>query len=75
MSLNLPLLVVLSYCALAIGVCLGALGLVRSGAILIALGTAGVAAPRGSQRKVRRYLPLALALALFCLAFAIPRGR
>ena len=75
MSLNLPIWVLLSYCALAMGVFLGAMGLVRSGAILIALGTAAVAISRGSQRKVRRYLPLALALALFCLAFAIPRGR
>jgi hypothetical protein len=64
-----------SYGAVALGVVLGAFGLVREGALLIALGTAGVAVSRRSDRAIERYLPLTLALALLVLAIAIPGGR
>lgn len=64
-----------SYIAVAVGVLLGVFGIVRGGSVLIALGSAGVAISRRSERAIERYLPLALALALFAVALALPRGR
>lgn len=63
------------YALVLFGVLLGIVGSVQIGSMVIALGTAGVAiaAPRVST--VGRYLPLAVALALFALALALPRGR
>jgi hypothetical protein len=73
--MNSHALVLVSYGTVALGVVLGAIGFVREGAVLIALGTAGVATSRPSERAVERYLPLGLALALFILAIVIPSGR
>lgn len=73
--MNYHALALLSYGTVALGVVLGAFGLVREGAILIALGTAGVAMSRRSERAMERYLPLAIALAILVLAIAIPSGR
>ena len=64
-----------SYIAVAVGVLLVVFGIVRGGSVLIALGSAGVAISRRSERAIERYLPLALALALFAVALALPRGR
>ena len=75
MSVNIHTLTLVSYGAVALGVILGAFRIVRGGALLIALGTAGVAISRRSERAIERYLPLGLALALFVLALALPRGR
>lgn len=73
--MNFRALASTSYGAVALGVLLGAFGYVRVGAVLIALGTGGVALSRGSGRAVERYLPLALALGLLVLAIVIPGGR
>lgn len=75
MSINVHALALVSYATVALGVLLGAFGLIRGGAVLIALGTVGVATSRRSERAIERYLPLVLALALFVLALALPRGR
>jgi hypothetical protein len=53
----------------------GALGLVRTGSLLIALGTGLFAISQRAQRKIELYLPLAISLSLFMLAIALPRGR
>lgn len=73
--MNFHALALLAYGAVALGVLLGAFGMVRGGSLLIALGTAGVAISRRSERAIERYLPLALALALFLLALALPYAR
>jgi hypothetical protein len=59
----------------AAGILVGALGLVRTGSLLIALGTGLFAISQRGQRKIELYLPLAISLSLFMLALALPRGR
>ena len=66
---------VISYLVVAAGVVVGALGLVRIGSLLIAFGTALFAISQRGQRKIELYLPLAISIALFLLALALPRGR
>jgi hypothetical protein len=73
--MNYPTLARLSYGALVLGAVLGALGLVREGVVLIALGTAGVSVARRSERNLERYLPLALGFFLLALAIVIPAER
>lgn len=65
--------------AIFLGIVLGAFGLVRTGALLIAAGTAVVVLARSGQIKGRRriiesYLPLTIAGVLFALALALPKG-
>ncbi len=60
---------------MAAGILVGALGLVRTGSLLIALGTGLFAISQRGQRKIELYLPLAISLSLFMLALALPRGR
>ncbi len=57
----------------AIGVLLGAIGLVRSGAIVIgaAIALTGVR----QERRIERYLPIAIGLALIVVAIVLPHGR
>ena len=64
-----------SYVVVLIGVALGVSGLVRGGSLFIAVGTAGIALKSRNFRSVQFYLPLAIAIALFVLAIALPRGR
>ncbi len=59
-----------------LGVLVGVLGAVRFASLALALGTAGTAYQwRHSARRIDFYLPIALAIALFALAIALPRGR
>jgi hypothetical protein len=64
----------LAYLTIAIGVLLGIFGLVRIGALAISFGTAVIAFTQWNQRKFDRYLPLAIAVVLFGLALALPKG-
>jgi hypothetical protein len=75
MQLNSRLLSIISYAAVLIGVSLGASGVVRGGSLFIAVGTAGIALKSRNFRRIEFYLPLAIAVALFALAIALPRGR
>ena len=75
MQLNNRLLSIASYVAVLMGVVLGASGVVRGGSLFIAVGTAGVALKSRNFRSVQFYLPLMIAVALFALAIALPRGR
>jgi hypothetical protein len=75
MQLNNRLLSMASYAAVLIGVVLGASGVVRGGSLFIAVGTAGVALKSRNFRSIQFYLPLLIAIALFALAIALPRGR
>jgi len=69
------LLGLLSYGLVVTGVALGVLGFVRAGSLFIAAGTAGIALKLRDFRRIEFYLPLAIAIALFALAIALPRGR
>ena len=75
MQLNNRLLSTISYAAVLIGVALGATGIVRGGSLFIAAGTLGIALKSRSFRRIEFYLPVAIAIALFALAIALPRGR
>ena len=75
MRLNDRLLSLISYGFVLAGVVLGVTGFVRSGSLFIAAGTAGVALTLRDFRRIEFYLPLAIAIALFALAIALPRGR
>lgn len=61
------------------GVAVGVFGAVRSGSILVALGTGIVALAQwgktsGRRRIIECYFPLSLAATLFALALALPKG-
>ena len=75
MQLNDRLLSIVSYAAVLIGVALGASGIVRGGSLFIAAGTLGIALKSRNFRRIEFYLPVAIAIALFALAIALPRGR
>ena len=65
--------------AILVGVIIGAVGAVRFGSMLIALGTAIFALAQWNQARGRRriiecYFPLAIAGVLFALALALPKG-
>jgi len=64
-----------AYGLVAVGVVAGAFGLVRTGSLLIAVGTGLFAISQRGQRKIELYLPLAISISLFVLALALPRGR
>jgi hypothetical protein len=68
-----------AWALIAVGVLVGAFSAVRTGSILIALGTAILALAQLSQTTGRRriiecYFPLAIAATLFALAVALPKG-
>ena len=75
MQLNERLISLVSYSAVTLGIALGALGIVRGGSLFIALGTAGIALKSRNYRTLEFYIPLAIAIALFVVAIALPRGR
>ena len=75
MQLNQRLLFIVSYAAVLVGVILGATGIVRGGSLFIAAGTLGIALKSRKFRSIEFYLPVVIALALFALAIALPRGR
>lgn len=75
MQLNDRLLSLASYIAVAGGVGLGIFGIVRGGSLFIAAGTLGIALKSRNFRQIQFYLPVVIAIALFTLAIALPRGR
>ena len=75
MQLNQRLVSLFSYGAVIFGVGLGTFGIVRGGSLFIAIGTAGIALKSRKFRSLEFYIPLAIAISLFVLAIALPRGR
>jgi len=63
-----------SYAFVATGILLGALSFVRSGALLIALGTLGIAFPARHLRTIEFYFPVAISVGLFIVAISLPHG-
>jgi hypothetical protein len=63
-----------AYIAISLGVLLGIAGFVRTGALLIAGGTGVISLSQWNKRRIERYLPLAIAIVLFGLAIALPKG-
>ncbi len=75
MRINDRALTIVSNVIIIIGIALGVFGIVRGGSLFIAVGTAGIAIKARHQRKFDFYFPLLIAIALFALAIALPRGR
>jgi len=75
MQVNDRVLTGASNAAILIGIALGIGGIVRGGSLFIAVGTAGVALKARGSRRFDFYFPLVIAIALFALAVALPRGR
>jgi hypothetical protein len=75
MRINDRLLTVISNAAILLGIALGIFGIVRGGSLFLAVGTAGISIKARHQRKFELYFPLLIAIALFALAIALPRGR
>ncbi|CAN2243406.1 hypothetical protein [Candidatus Planktophila dulcis] len=63
-----------AYIAISLGVLVGIAGFVRTGALLISAGTGVIALSQWDKRRIERYLPLAIAIILFGLAIALPKG-
>lgn len=63
-----------AYIAISLGVLIGIAGFVRIGALLISAGTGVIALSQWSARRIERYLPLVIAIVLFGLALALPKG-
>ena len=63
-----------AYIAISLGVLIGIAGFVRIGALLISAGTGVIALSQWSSRRIERYLPLLIAIVLFGLALALPKG-
>ena len=59
--------------AAAIGVLLGAIGFVRTGSIIV--GTAIAFTGLRQERRIERYLPFAIGVALTAVAIVLPHGR
>jgi len=74
MFLDSRVIKVASYSSVALGIVLGALSFVRSGSLLIALGTSGVAFPSRHLRTIEFYFPVAIAAGLLILAISLPHG-
>jgi hypothetical protein len=75
MRINDRVLTIVSNVIIVIGIALGIFGIVRGGSLFIAVGTAGIAIKARHQRKFDFYFPMLIAIALFTLAIALPRGR
>jgi hypothetical protein len=75
MRINDRFLTLASNVIILIGIALGIFGVVRVASLFIAAGTAGMAIKARHQRKFDFYFPLLIAIALFALAIALPRGR
>jgi hypothetical protein len=63
-----------AYIAISLGVLIGIAGFVRIGALLISGGTGVIALSHWNGRRIERYLPLIIAIVLFGLALALPKG-
>jgi hypothetical protein len=59
--------------AAAAGVLLGALGFVRTGSIIVGAALCLTGFPK--ERRIERYLPVAIGVALIVVAIVLPHGR
>lgn len=75
MQLSTRALNLISYTLVVSGIVIGTIGFVRGGSLFIAAGTVGIALKSRNYHRVEFYLPLIIAIALFTLAIALPRGR
>jgi hypothetical protein len=70
---------ILAYFLVVIGVTLGIFDVVRTGALLVAVGTAVIATTKylrsNRHRKIELILPVGMALLLFVVALTLPHAK
>jgi len=68
-----------AYVIIVLGVLLGILGVVRTGAVLVAVATAVIAITKylrsNRHRKIELILPVGMALLLFVVALTLPHAK
>lgn len=62
------------YISIGVATLIGIAGYVRIASLVIAVGMGAISLASRSPRRIERYLPLAIAVGLFALALALPRG-
>lgn len=70
--------ITLAYGAIAVGIALGIFSIIRVGSLFIAVGMAVIAISglkdSRSRGVISTYLPFLIAISLFAMALALPRG-
>ena len=70
---------ILAYVLIVIGIFLGIFDVVRTGALLVAVGTAVIATTKylrsNRHRKIELILPVGMALLLFVVALTLPHAK
>ena len=70
---------ILAYVFIAVGILLGIFDVVRTGALLVAVGTAVIATTKylrsNRHRKIELILPVGMALLLFVVALTLPHAK
>jgi hypothetical protein len=70
---------ILAYVLIVIGIFLGIFDVVRTGALLVATGTAVIATTKylrsNRHRKIELILPVGMALLLFVVALTLPHAK
>jgi hypothetical protein len=68
-----------AYAVIVLGALLGILGVVRTGAVLVAVATAVIAITKylrsNRHRKIELILPVGMALLLFVVALTLPHAK
>jgi len=70
---------ILAYVFIVVGIFLGIFDVVRTGALLVAVGTAVIATTKylrsNRHRKIELILPVGIALLLFVVALTLPHAK
>jgi hypothetical protein len=70
---------ILAYVFIVVGIFLGIFDVVRTGALLVAVGTAVIATTKylrsNRHRKIELILPVGMALLLFVVALTLPHAK
>ena len=70
---------ILAYVFIVVGIFLGIFDVVRTGALLVAVGTAVIATTKylrsNRHRKIELILPVGIALLLFVVALTLPNAK
>ena len=70
---------ILAYVFIVVGIFLGIFDVVRTGALLVAVGTAVIATTKylrsNRHRKIELILPVGMALLLFVVALTLPNAK
>ena len=79
MKISIDRIRILAYVFIVVGIFLGIFDVVRTGALLVAVGTAVIATTKylrsNRHRKIELILPVGMALLLFVVALTLPHAK